>query len=140
MLVFLFFSDAPVTVAASPQNVREDSSSTRTSKLATRQTMCGADRHGHMARGGHGLYKVSPGPAMPDPSKPAGNPLLKQPYGHFTGGPQGGQRVADLYPFGHPHHRSMLIVHLGYSVIGLASLNFLAFKCIVFVSLCSCQT
>jgi hypothetical protein len=26
--------------------------------------------HGRMARGGHGLPKVSPGPAMPDPSTP----------------------------------------------------------------------
>jgi hypothetical protein len=29
-------------------------------------------RHGLMAEGGHGLPKVSPGPAMPDPSKPCG--------------------------------------------------------------------
>jgi hypothetical protein len=28
--------------------------------------------NGRMARGGHGLLKVSPGPAMPDPSTPCG--------------------------------------------------------------------
>jgi hypothetical protein len=28
--------------------------------------------HERMARGGHGLPKVSPGPAMPNPSKPCG--------------------------------------------------------------------
>jgi hypothetical protein len=26
--------------------------------------------HGRMARGGHGLLKVSPGPTMPDPTTP----------------------------------------------------------------------
>jgi hypothetical protein len=29
-------------------------------------------RHGRMASGGHGLPKVSPGPAMPDSSMPCG--------------------------------------------------------------------
>jgi hypothetical protein len=39
-----------------------------------------------MARGGHGLAKVSPGTAMPDSSMPFG----------------GGQPAAVFYPFGHP--------------------------------------
>jgi hypothetical protein len=31
-----------------------------------------AQVHGRMGRGGHGIPKVSPGPAMPDPSMPCG--------------------------------------------------------------------
>jgi hypothetical protein len=40
-----------------------------------------------MARGGHGLPKVSPGPAMPTLLRPADGPPLKWPYGCFSGGP-----------------------------------------------------
>jgi hypothetical protein len=42
--------------------------------------------HGHMARGIHGLPKVSRGLPMPDPSKPCRRPPLKQPYGRFRSG------------------------------------------------------
>jgi hypothetical protein len=35
--------------------------------------------HGRMARGGHGLPKVSIGHAMPDPSRPAGETHVKRP-------------------------------------------------------------
>jgi hypothetical protein len=41
--------------------------------------------HGRMARGGHGLPKVSLEPAMPYPSAPVGGPPLKLPYGCFKG-------------------------------------------------------
>jgi hypothetical protein len=38
-----------------------------------------------MERGGHGLPKVSPGPALPDPSKPGGWPaVVFYPLGHPT--------------------------------------------------------
>jgi hypothetical protein len=47
--------------------------------------------HGYMAVGGHGLPKVSPGPAIPYPFMPCGGPPLKRPYGHFRGGPLNGQ-------------------------------------------------
>jgi hypothetical protein len=40
---------------------------------------------GRRAWGGHGLPKVSPGPAMPYPSTPCGRATLKQPYGPFRG-------------------------------------------------------
>jgi hypothetical protein len=40
-----------------------------------------APYHRRMARGAHGLPKVSPGLAMPDPSCPAGGPPPKRPYG-----------------------------------------------------------
>jgi hypothetical protein len=40
-------------------------------------------RHGRMARGGHGLPKVSVGLAMPDPSTPCGRPAaICHPFGH----------------------------------------------------------
>jgi hypothetical protein len=82
--------------------------------------------HERMARGGHGLPKVSPRPAMPDPLRPAGGPPLrlkrpyglrpsstpacqarpvyalpggpplKRPYSHFKGGPPG--RAGGLCP------------------------------------------
>jgi hypothetical protein len=55
-----------------------------------------------MARGGHGLPKVSLGPVMPYPSTPCRGAPLKQPYGCFRGGcPQGGWSVAIFYPLGH---------------------------------------
>jgi hypothetical protein len=44
--------------------------------------------HGGMAKGGHGLSKVSPGPTMPDPSTPCGQATHKMavfyPFGHHT--------------------------------------------------------
>jgi hypothetical protein len=59
--------------------------------IKVRKIPCAADvvlsgmgvRHG----GGRGLPRVSPGPAMPDPSMPCGRPPLKRPYGRFRGGP-----------------------------------------------------
>jgi hypothetical protein len=47
--------------------------------------------HGRMARGGHGLLKVSPGHVMLDPSTPCG----------WTT-PQGGWPAAVFFPLGHP--------------------------------------
>jgi hypothetical protein len=46
------------------------------------------NQYGRMARGGHGIPKVSPGPAMPIPSLPfgGGGTPLKRPYSHFRGG------------------------------------------------------
>jgi hypothetical protein len=43
-------------------------------------------KHGRMTMGGHGLPKVSPGPAMPCPCTPVGGPSLKRPYGLFRSG------------------------------------------------------
>jgi hypothetical protein len=57
--------------------------------LACRRKM--VRKHSRMARGGHGLPKVSPGPAIPYPSMPY----------RFRAGPSAG-RVACSYPFGHP--------------------------------------
>jgi hypothetical protein len=47
--------------------------------------------HGRMAKGGHGLPKALPGPAMPNPLHPAGRPPMKQPQGSFRGSPLAGQ-------------------------------------------------
>jgi hypothetical protein len=61
----------------------------------TKETLSGSlkYRHGRMARGGHGLPKVSLGPAMPYPSTPCGWPTYRA----------GGLRLtSDFYPFGHP--------------------------------------
>jgi hypothetical protein len=57
-----------------------------------------------MARGGHGLPKVSPGPAMPDPSTPWGRATPEKPLRPFKGValPQGGRPAAVFFPFGHP--------------------------------------
>jgi hypothetical protein len=64
---------------------------------------------GHMARGGHGLPKVSPGPTVPYPSTPCKQLTLKQPYSHFKGGrPQRGRHAAVLYSFGHPTSEPLL--------------------------------
>ena len=57
--------------------------------------------HRRMAMGGHGLPKVSPGPAMPDP---AGGLPLKRPNSHFRGGPPVGQVTCScLLPLWTPH-------------------------------------
>jgi hypothetical protein len=47
--------------------------------------------HGRMGKSGHGLPKVSPGPAMPYPSVPCVRPPLKQSPGHFRGGSTAGR-------------------------------------------------
>jgi hypothetical protein len=63
-----------------------------------------ASSHGRMARGGHGLPKVSPWPAMPYPSRPAGGPPLKRFYGCFRGRPPTKQAACNrLLPFWTPH-------------------------------------
>jgi hypothetical protein len=52
-----------------------------------------------MARGSHGLPKVSLRPVMPTLSLPCGRPPLKWRYAHFRGGcPQGGWPAAVLLP------------------------------------------
>jgi hypothetical protein len=61
------------------------------------------ERHGCMARGDHGLPKVSPGPAMPDRSMPCGwatPETAPGPYGCFRDGPQS-RPAAVFYPLGH---------------------------------------
>jgi hypothetical protein len=58
-----------------------------------------------MARGGHGLLEVLPGPTMPYALlRPAGGPTLKQPYDHFRGGlPTGRATCSRLLPLWTPH-------------------------------------
>jgi hypothetical protein len=59
-----------------------------------------------MARGDHGLPKVSPGPPMPNLSTPcsAGGPPLKQPFSHLRGGrPTGRAACGLLLPPKTPH-------------------------------------
>jgi YD repeat-containing protein len=51
-----------------------------------------------MARGGHGLPKVSLGLAMPYPFAPWGRATPQTGMAY----PQGGQPAAVFYPFGHP--------------------------------------
>jgi hypothetical protein len=56
-----------------------------------------------MARGGHGLPKVSLGPAMPYQSALYRWPPWKQPYSCFIGGrPQDRRPAAVFYSLGHP--------------------------------------
>jgi hypothetical protein len=43
--------------------------------------------HVRMARGAHGLSKVSPGPAMPYPFTPCGREPLKRPHGNLRSRP-----------------------------------------------------
>jgi hypothetical protein len=57
--------------------------------------------HGRMARGGHGLPKVSSGPAMPDPSMPCGQAT---PDDRFrVGSPAGWAACSRLLPLWTPH-------------------------------------
>jgi hypothetical protein len=64
-------------------------------------------RYGRMARGGHGLPKVSPRSAMPNPSKPcghAGRPPMKRSYSCLRGGPPSGRGACGcLLPLWKPH-------------------------------------
>jgi hypothetical protein len=56
-----------------------------------------------MARGGHELRIVSPGPPCSTFLRPAGGPPLKRPYSPFRGGPPTGRSACSrLLPFGHP--------------------------------------
>jgi hypothetical protein len=52
--------------------------------------------HGRIARGGHGLPKVSPGPAMAYPSTPCGRATSETGLQPFQGWPS--RRVAGLQP------------------------------------------
>jgi hypothetical protein len=52
---------------------------------------------GCMAWGGHGLLKVSPGLAMPDPSTPCGRAIPETALWPFQGWPE-----AVFYPVGYP--------------------------------------
>jgi hypothetical protein len=57
-----------------------------------------------MEKGGHGLSKVSPGPAMPYPSTPcrlATPETALWPF-QWWPAPQGGRPAAVFYPFGYP--------------------------------------
>jgi hypothetical protein len=65
--------------------------------------------HGHMARGGYGLPKVSLRPVMPYRSTACGRAIPETALQPFQGWParrvacqQGGQRAAVFSPFGHP--------------------------------------
>jgi hypothetical protein len=57
-----------------------------------------SQHHGRMERGGHGLPKVSPGPAISTLLRPVGGPPLKQPYGRFRGGPPAGRAACGCLP------------------------------------------
>jgi hypothetical protein len=66
--------------------------------------LCSDGGHRHMVRGGHGLPKVSPGPAMPDPSTSCGRATPEKALRLFQGWPAcrvGGLRPSST-PFGHP--------------------------------------
>ena len=52
-----------------------------------------------MARSGHGLQKVLPGTAMPNPSTTSGQAILDWPFEGFQ---QCGRPAAIFYPLGHP--------------------------------------
>jgi hypothetical protein len=54
-----------------------------------------------IAKGGHGLPKVSPRPAMHDTSTPYGWPTPETALSGVAC-PQGGRPAAIFYPFGHP--------------------------------------
>jgi hypothetical protein len=57
-----------------------------------------------MARGGHRLPKVSPGPPCLTLLRPAGGPPPKRPYGHFRGSPPAGRAACSrLLPPWKPH-------------------------------------
>jgi hypothetical protein len=56
--------------------------------------------HGRMARGGHGLPKVSPGPAMPYPSTPCRRTTYETALRLFQGWPA--HRAGSLWPFSAP--------------------------------------
>jgi hypothetical protein len=57
-----------------------------------------------MAKGGHGLLKVSLGPALVDPSTLCGRVTPENGLMAVSGVacPQGGQPATVFYPFGHP--------------------------------------
>jgi hypothetical protein len=64
--------------------------------------------HRRIARGGHGLPKVSPGLPCVTLLRPAGRPPLKQPYGYFRGDRPIGQASAAVFnPLDTPRHTPM---------------------------------
>jgi hypothetical protein len=67
-------------------------------------SFCRHLKQAHMARGIHGLPKVSPRPALPNPSMTPGPATPKTALLPFQGlvCSQGGQPAALSYPFGHP--------------------------------------
>jgi hypothetical protein len=76
----------------------------RTHACARRHThvLARTNAHRRMAKGGHGLPNVSPGPAMPYLSMPCGQATLKQPYGCFWGSPPTGWTLDRLQLFSNP--------------------------------------
>jgi hypothetical protein len=94
-------------------------------------------RHGRMRRGGHGLPKVSPGPAMSypwwtlgkpfpdtlggpvgDPWQTLGRPPLKQTYGRFRGGlPTGRVACSCLLPLWTHHALRLCIQNSTYTCL-----------------------
>jgi hypothetical protein len=76
------------------------------------------EKHVRMARGGDGLPKVSPRPAMPNPSTPCGRAAYERPYGRFNGGPPARRATCGrLLPLWTPHavrlccHRKLALAH-----------------------------
>jgi hypothetical protein len=76
-------------------------------------------KHGRMARGGHGLFRVSPGPAMPYPSKPCGRAIPETNVRPFQG-----CRVA-CPPSSTPLHtsRRMPMLRSGWGKVGKPGLH-----------------
>jgi hypothetical protein len=65
-----------------------------------------------IARRDHGLRKVLPGPAMPDPSTPCGQTILKRPYGRFRSGRlTGWVACGRLLPLWTPHAIHLCSLH-----------------------------
>jgi hypothetical protein len=94
-----------------------------------------------MARGDHGLLKVSPGSAMPYPTLrcPADGPPLKWPHGLFRGGLLAKQGTCDSFlPFWTPHAvREYKNLHQNAGLYVLFFL-FLKFLVILLISNYSC--
>jgi hypothetical protein len=67
-------------------------------------------KHGRMARGGHELPKVSPGPAIPYPSTHCSRVILETPYGCFMGGPplRAGNLLSTFTTLDTPRHMPMV--------------------------------
>jgi hypothetical protein len=76
-------------------------------------------RQSRIAKGIHGLLKVSPGSTMPDPSMPCGRATLKWPYSHLWGGSSAGQTACSrLLPTWTDHTvRGFPTVHWSHSSV-----------------------
>jgi hypothetical protein len=78
-----------------------------------------ASEQGRMARGGHGLLKVSLRPTISFLSNSCGRPPLKWPYSCFRGGhPQSARPSAVFYPLEIPRHTPMAVGTLGRFKVG----------------------